>query len=161
MRNFHIFETVFRTVCILYTDQAISQKEAKPLGSDTLFVFSIWFQAPFKLPRFVMMRFCCIKATCSYYSVFARKWRGKRPFLCVHINLPDNKYGAKDIRFCALTLLPFSEAPCWILERFQNLRFIAFTLIKCSFKNLHVCGYPLLTAFLKTSVFVAFLCGSV
>ena len=44
---------------------------------------------------------------------------------------------------------------------FKNLRFCAFTLIKCVFKNLRFCGYPLLIAFSKTSVFVAFLCGSV
>ena len=44
---------------------------------------------------------------------------------------------------------------------FKNLRFCAFTLIKSVFKNLRFCEYPLLTAFSKTSVFVAFLCGSV
>ena len=40
--------------------------------------------------------------------------------MCVHIDMSDNKYGAKDIRFCALTLFRFCEALHWILERFQK-----------------------------------------
>ena len=67
-----------------------------------------------------MMHFCCIKATRSHYSILVQKRREKHPFLCVHIDLPDNKYGAKDIRFCAFTLLQFCEAHCWILQRFQK-----------------------------------------
>ena len=58
----------------------------------------------------------------------------------------------KNLRFCAFTLIKCV---------FKNLRFCAFTLIKCVFKNLRFCGYPLLIAFSKTSVFVASLCGSV
>ena len=54
---------------------------------------------------FVMIRFCCIDATRSHYSVSVQKRREKHPFLSVHIDPPDNKYGAKDIHFCAFTLL--------------------------------------------------------
>ena len=111
---------------------------------------------------FVMMRFCSIKATRPHYTVFVQKRRKKRPLLCVHIDLPDNKYGAKDIRFCAFTFLRFCEALCcWILERFQKPPFLFVHIDQMRFQNLRFCGYPLLTAFLKTSVFVAFLCRSV
>ena len=110
---------------------------------------------------FVEMRFRSIKATRSHYSVFVQKRREKHPFLCVHIDQPDNKYVAKDIRFCAFALLRFCEAHCSILQRLQKPPFwCAFTLIKCVFKNLSFYGYRLLTAFLKTSVFVALLCIS-
>ena len=34
---------------------------------------------------FVMMHFCCIKATCSRYFVLVQKRGVKNPFLCVHI----------------------------------------------------------------------------
>ena len=74
---------------------------------------------------FVMMHFCCIKATLSHYSVLY-------------------KNEEKNIRFCAFTLLQFREAHYWILERFKILRFCAFSLIKCVFKNLLFCGNPLL-----------------
>ena len=43
---------------------------------------------------------------------FVQKRREKHPFLCVHIDLHDNKHEAKDIRFCAFTLLRFGEAQC-------------------------------------------------
>ena len=69
---------------------------------------------------FVLMRFCCIKATRSHYSVFVQKLSEKYPFLCVHIDLPNNKYRAKDFRFCAVTLLHFCEAHRWMLQRFQK-----------------------------------------
>ena len=34
---------------------------------------------------FVLMRFCCIKASRLHYSVFVQRRRGKHMFLCVHI----------------------------------------------------------------------------
>ena len=105
---------------------------------------------------FEMMRFCCSKATHKHYSVFVHERREKRHFLCIHVDLPDNKYGAKDIRFCAFTLLRFCEAHCWMLERFRKPLFLCIHTDQ-RFKNLHFCGYPLLIAFSKTSVFVAFL----
>ena len=114
---------------------------------------------------FVMMRFCwgfcCTKATRSHFSVFVQKRSKKCPFLRVHIDPPDNKYGANDIRFRAFTLLRFCEAHSWVLERFQKPPFLCFQIDLEGFENLRFCGYPLSIAFLKTSVFVAFLCGSV
>ena len=81
---------------------------------------------------FVIMRFCYIKATHSH------------PFLCVHIDLPDNKYGAKDIRFCAFTLLRFCEAHCWILQRFQKPPFLCVHIDQVRFRKLpflsHFCA---------------------
>ena len=90
------------------------------------------------------------------------------------------KNGEKNLRFCAFTLIcpitkPQRKTSVFVRSHysvfvkpivaywsvFKNLRFCAFTLIKCVFKNLRFCGYPLLIAFSKTSVFVAFLCGSV
>ena len=58
---------------------------------------------------FVGIRFCCIEATRSHCPVFVQKRREKPPFLCVHTELPDNKNAAKNIRFCAFTLLRFCE----------------------------------------------------
>ena len=67
------------------------------------------FKAPFTLLHF------CYDA---FFVEFELPGGGeKHPFLCFHIDLPDNKYGAKDIRFCAFTLLWFCEARYWILER--------------------------------------------
>ena len=110
---------------------------------------------------FVSIRFCCIEATCSHCSVFVQERR-------------------ENLRFCAFTLIclitktqrktsVFVRSHCSVFVRlmvgywsvFKYLRFCEFTLIKCAFKNLRFCGYALLTAFSKTSVFVAFLCGSV
>ena len=82
-----------------------------------------------------MMRFCCIKATRSHYSVFVQKRTEKRPFLSVHIDLPDNKYGAKGIRFRAFTLLRFCEAHCWILQRFQKPPFLCVHIDQLRFQK--------------------------
>ena len=61
------------------------------------------------------------------------------------------------IHFRALTLLPFCETRCRILERFQKLPLLCVhTMIKCVFKNLHFCEYPLSIASSKTFAFVAF-----
>ena len=109
---------------------------------------------------FVSIRFRCIKATVH-----------TTPFLY--------KNGEKNLRFCAFTLIypitktqrktsVFVRSHCSVFVKpivaywsvFKNLRFCTFTLIKCVFKNLRFCGYPLWIAFSKTSVFVAFLCGS-
>ena len=46
-----------------------------------------------------MIRLCCRDATRSHYSVSVQKRRGKHPFLSVHIDPSDNKYGGKEIRF--------------------------------------------------------------
>ena len=108
---------------------------------------------------FVSICFCCIEAT-------------------VHTAPFSYKNGEKNLRFCAFTLIcpitktqrktsVFVRSHCSVFVKlivaywsvFKNLRFCAFTLIKCVFKNLRFRGYPLLTAFSKTSVFVAFLCG--
>ena len=73
---------------------------------------------------FVNIRFCRIEATRSHYSVFVRKRREKHPFLSVHTDLLDYKNGAKNIRFCAFTLLRFCEPHCSILQRFQKPPFL-------------------------------------
>ena len=107
---------------------------------------------------FVSIRFCCIETT-------------------VHTTPFSYKKGEKNLRFCAFTLIcpitktqrktsvfvrshysVFVKLIVGYWSVFKNLRFRAFTLIKCVFKNLRFCGCPLLTAFSKTSVFVAFLC---
>ena len=120
-----------------------------------------------------MMRFCCIKATRSHYSVFEQKRGEKHPFLFVHMDLPDNNYGAKDIRFCAFTLLRFFEAHYWILERFQKppslcvhidqMRFqkppfLWISTFDSVFKSLRFCGVLVqisVNTFTKTEVFVS------
>ena len=114
-------------------------------------------KAPFTLLRFCYHPFLLHQ---SYpFTLTPESFRERYPFLCFHIDLPDNKYRGKDKRFCAFTLLRFCEGHCWILERFQKPRFCVFTLIKCVFKNLRFYKFPLLIAFLKTSVAEAFLCG--
>ena len=110
---------------------------------------------------FVMMRFCCMKATRSHYSVFVQKRREKHPLLCIYIDLPDNNTEPKISVFVRSHCSGFVKLIVGYSSVFKNLRFCAFTLIKCFFKNLRFCGYPLLITFSKTSVFVAFLCGSV
>ena len=86
-----------------------------------------------------MIRFRCIDATRSHYSVFAQKRRGKHPFLSVHIDPSDNKYGAIDIRFCAFTL---------IQSVFENLRFCgAFVQINV---NIITKTEVILSVFLQT-----------
>ena len=97
----------------------------------------------------------------SHYSVFVQKGKKNLRFCAFTLICPITKTQRKTSVFVRSHYSVFCEAHCWILERFKNLRFCAFTLIKCVFKNLRFCGCPLLTAFSKTSVFVAFLCGSV
>ena len=70
------------------------------------------FKAPFTL---TLLRFCNdpfllhgsykFILFCSYTKT--EGIRGKRPFLSVHIDLPDEKYGAKDVRRFAFTLFRF------------------------------------------------------
>ena len=109
---------------------------------------------------FVSIRFCCIEATVHI-----------TPFLCVHTDLPDNKNVAKNIRFCAFTLLRFCEANCWILERFQKPPslcvhinqmgfqkppFLWISTFDSNFENLRFCGvFVRISAntFTKTEVF--------
>ena len=100
--------------------------------------------------------------------------------LSVHTTPFLYKNGEKNLRLCAFTLICLitktqRKTSFFVLSHysvfvkpivaywcvFKNLRFCAFTLIKCVFENLRFCGYPLLIAFSETSVFVAFLCGSV
>ena len=95
--------------------------------------------------------------------------------LSVHTTPFLYKNGEKNLRFFSFTLIclitkmqrktsvfvrsHYSVFVKPIVARwsvFKDLRFCAFTLIKCIFENLRFCGYPLLIAFLKTSVFVAF-----
>ena len=91
---------------------------------------------------FVMMRFCCIKAT---------------PFLY--------KNEEKNIRFCAFILISLIENTEPKISVFVRSRCSSFVKVIVGyhgvFKNIRFCGYPLLIAFSKTSVFVAFLCRSV
>ena len=109
---------------------------------------------------FVMMRFCCVKATRSYHSIFVQKRREKDAFSCVHIDLPDNKYGAKDLRFCAFTLLRFCEAHCWILRVLQRSQKPPFLCahIECVFE---ISTFDSVFEFRKPPFFVAILCRSV
>ena len=96
--------------------------------------------------RFVMIRVCCIVATRSHYSVSVQKRGEKHPFLSVHIDPSDNKYGF-------LWISAFVRSHCSgsvkLIVEYWSV-----------FKNLRFCGYPLSIAFSKTSVFVAFLCRS-
>ena len=80
------------------------------------------------------MHFRSIKVTCSHYSVFYKTKR-KTSVLCVHLDLPDNKCGAKDIPFCAFTLLRFCEAHCWIVERFQKPPFLCVHIDQMRFQK--------------------------
>ena len=89
---------------------------------------------------------------------FVQKRRELHQFLCVHIDLPDNKYGAKDIHFCAFTLLRFCEAQSWTLERFQKPPFLWISTFESVFKNLRFCGVFVqisVNAFTITEVFVS------
>ena len=122
---------------------------------------------------FVSIRFCCIEATCSHCSVFVQKRREKPSFLCVHTDLPDNKNAAKNIRFCAFTLLHFCEAHCWILERFQKPPFLCvhidqmrfqkppflwISIFDSVFESLRFCGVfgrISVNTFTKTEVFLS------
>ena len=115
--------------------------------------------APFTLIRFVMISFFCVQDTRSHYFVFVQKWREIHSFISAHIDLPDKKYVAKDIRFCAFTLLWFCEdhIEYWgeYSSAFESLRFCA--LFKVFSKPSIFVENPLLIAFSKTSVFVAFI----
>ena len=84
---------------------------------------------------FVMMHFCCTKATRSHYSVFVQKRSKNIRFFCVHTNLPSNKYGAKDIRFYAFILLQFSESHCWTLEGFQKTYIFVRSYLSSAFSK--------------------------
>ena len=69
------------------------------------------------------------------------------------------KSGGKNIRFCAFcafTLLRFCETHCWILQRFQKPPFLCVHIDQKRFQKPQFCGYPLLIAFLKTSVLWCF-----
>ena len=57
---------------------------------------------------------------------FCTKTEGKRPFLYVHIDLSDNRYGAKDIRFCTFTLLRFLKVVVGHCSVFKDHFFVAF-----------------------------------
>ena len=103
---------------------------------------------------FVSIRFCCIEATVH-----------TAPFLY--------KKGVKNIRFCAFTLLRFSEAHCWILEsfqkppflcvhidqmRFQKPPFLWISTFDSVFENLRFCGVFMrisVSTFTKTEVFLS------
>ena len=67
---------------------------------------------------------------------FCTKRREKHPFMCVHIDLPDNKYGAKDIRFvlshCSRFVRPRSHCSVFVQKlRGSHIRFCeVFTLIR-------------------------------
>ena len=122
---------------------------------------------------FVSIRFCCIEATCSHCPVFVQKRGEKPPFLCVHTDLPDNKNAAKNIHFCAFTMLRFCEAHCWILERFQKPPFLCvhidqmrfqkppflwISTFDSVFENLRFCGVFLrisVNTFTKTEAFLS------
>ena len=75
------------------------------------------------------------------------------------------KNGEKNLRFCAFTficLITNTEPKISVFVRSHCSEFVKLLIGYWSvFKNLRFCGYPLLTAFSKTSVSVAFLCGSV
>ena len=65
----------------------------------------------------------------AHVTWFCTLTEGKSSGLYDHIDLRQNKYGAKDICwfrkcFCAFTTLWFCENHCWLLERFQNPQFM-------------------------------------
>ena len=110
---------------------------------------------------FVSIRFCCIKAS-VHTAPFSNKNGEKNLRFCAFTLIcPITKTQRKNIRFCVFTLLRFCEAHCWMLERFQKPPFLCVHIDQMRFQKPPFCGYPLLTAFSKTSIFVAFLCGSV
>ena len=101
---------------------------------------------PFLLHRcypFTLLRFCT-------------KTEGKTSVISVLIDLPDNKYGAKDICFVS----SHCSGSVKLFERFQNPPFLYVLIDSERFQKPPFCGYPLTIAFSKTSVFVAFLCRS-
>ena len=65
---------------------------------------------------FFSIRFYCIEAT-------------------VHTTPFSYKNAAKNLRFCAFTLLRFCEAHCWILERFQKPPFLCVHIDKLRFQK--------------------------
>ena len=93
--------------------------------------------------------------------------------MCVHTDLPDNKNAAKNIRFCAFTLLRFCETHCCILERFQKPPFLCvhidqmrfqkppflwISTFDSVFENLRFCGVFVrisVNTFTKTEVFLS------
>ena len=130
-----------------------------PFSATCDFAYS---KAPFTLLRLCYDAFLLHQRYPFTLLRVCTKMEGKNPFLCAHIDLPDNKYGAKDIRFlCVHIALDNVKLIVGYYSVFKNLRFCAFTLVKCFLKSLRFRGYPLLIAFSKTSVFVAFLCRSV
>ena len=110
---------------------------------------------------FVSIRFCCIEATCSHCSVFVQKRREKPPFSCVHTDLPDNKNAAKNIRFCAFTLLRFCEAHCWILERFQKPPFLCVHIDQMRFQKPPFFWISTFDSVFENLRFCGVFCGSV
>ena len=68
------------------------------------------YEAPFTRLRFCYDTFFLHQSYPFTLLRFCTKRREKHPFLCVYIDLRDNKYGDKDIRFSAFTLLRFCEA---------------------------------------------------
>ena len=97
------------------------------------------------------MRLCCIKANRSHYSVFVQKRGEEHTFLCVHIDLPDNKYGAKDIRFYVFILLRFVKLIVDI-EAFSKPPFLCVHIDQMRFQKSSV--FVDIHRFQKSSVFV-------
>ena len=103
---------------------------------------------------FVSIHFCCIEAT-------------------VHTAPFSYKNAAKNIRFCAFTLLRFCEAYCCILERFQKPPFLCvhidqmrfqkppflwISAFDSVFENLRFCGVFVrisVNTYTKTEVFLS------
>ena len=90
--------------------------------------------------------------------LYKTKTEGKHPFLCVHVDLPDNKYGAKDFLFFAFTLLWFCEAHCWKLQCFQKPPFLCVHIDQIRFRKPPFLWLSTFDSVFNNLRFVAFLC---
>ena len=145
---------IFKTEMLIYQSKAnLGPVHTTPFLAVSVFVAS-------KLPL-TLLRFRT--KTKRKTSVFVR----------FHTDLPDNKNAAKNIRFCASTLLRFCEAHCWILERFhkppflcvhidqkrfQKPPFLWISTFDSFFENLRFCGVFVrisVNTFTKTEVFLS------
>ena len=101
---------------------------------------------------------CCTEVNRSHCSVLYKTEKKISVFVRSH-DLPDEKNAAKNIYFCAFTLIclitktqrktsVFVRSHCSVFVKpiveywsvFKNLRFCVFTLIWSVFENLRFCG---------------------
>ena len=84
-------------------------KESSSCNMHRTNMASAMSEASFTLLRFCWYPFLLHRSYPFTLPRFCTKTEREPPFLCVHTELPDNKNAAKNIRFCAFTLLRFCE----------------------------------------------------